>query len=116
MNLDEVRTELLARKAEIEARVERTHRHTHQKQEAVSPNFSEQIKQTENDSLIMALEQEGMQELAAIRHALTRLEVGTYFCCSQCGLEIGEARLKAIPYTDRCINCADDTPGSQRQN
>ena len=106
MNLEEVKASLLATKAELEARVERTHKHTFQKEEPVSANFNEQIKQTENDALVRALEQEGLDELRQINNALKRLDDGEYTSCSSCGEEIGEQRLLAIPYTDLCIDCA----------
>ena len=106
MNLEEVKANLLANKAELEARVERTHKHTFQKDEPVSANFNEQIKQTENDALVRALEQEGLDELRQINNALKRLDEGEYTSCSSCGEEIGEQRLLAIPYTDLCIDCA----------
>lgn len=106
MNLEEVKASLLAAKAELEARVERTHKHTFLKDEPVSANFSEQIKQTENDALVRALEQEGLDELRQINNALQRLEEDEYTSCSSCGGDIGEQRLLAIPYTDLCIDCA----------
>ena len=106
MNLEEVRASLLASKAELEARVERTHKHTYHKDEPVSANFNEQVKQTENDQLVRALEQEGMEELRQINRALKRLEENEYTTCSSCGADIGAQRLQAIPYTDLCIDCA----------
>lgn len=109
MNLEEVKTNLLATKAELEARVERTHKHTFQKEEPVSANFNEQIKQTENDELVRALEQEAREELRQIDNALKRLEEGEYTSCSSCGEAIGEQRLLAIPYTDLCIDCASSS-------
>jgi RNA polymerase-binding protein DksA len=106
MNLDEVKASLLANKAEIESRLERTHKHIYQREEPVSANFNEQIKQTENDQLVQALEQEGKEELRQINNALKRLAAGEYRVCAGCGEDIGEQRLKAIPYTDHCIRCA----------
>lgn len=106
MNLEVVKANLLASKAELEARVERAHKHTFQREEPVSANFSEQIKQTENDELVRALEQEGLEELRQIDKALKRLEEGEYLACSSCGQNIGEQRLIAVPYTDLCIQCA----------
>ncbi len=106
MNLKEVKANLLEKKSEIGSRLERTHRHIFQKEEPVSANFNEQIKQTENDELVRALEQEGRQELRQINNALQRLENEEYTICSSCGGEIGEQRLLAIPYTDLCIECA----------
>jgi RNA polymerase-binding transcription factor DksA len=44
--------------------------------------------------------------LADVEAALGRIEAGTFGRCTQCGREIEAARLKAIPYTPRCIACA----------
>jgi RNA polymerase-binding transcription factor DksA len=38
--------------------------------------------------------------------ALDRIENGTFGKCEQCGHDIGEARLQAVPYTRYCVNCA----------
>ena len=88
LDLKRARAELLAAKSEIESRLERTHRHIYEKDEPVSANFNEQIKQTENDSLVMALEQEGQGELLQIEHAIKRLDAGEYLLCEGCGEEI----------------------------
>ena len=106
MNLEQIKSELLSAKDEIESRLERTHKHIYHKDEPVSANFSEQIKQTENESLVRALEKEGQEELKQITKALQRLDTGDYLNCSVCGKEIGDQRLQAIPYTDQCIICA----------
>lgn len=106
MNLDQVKTNLLDKKAEIESRLQRTHKHIFEKEEPVSANFNEQIKETENDELVRALELEGREELRQINKALQRLEQDEYSVCSGCGADIGEERLLAIPYTDLCIVCA----------
>lgn len=39
--------------------------------------------------------------------ALRRLDEGTYGVCEDCGGEIGEARLKALPFARRCIACQE---------
>lgn len=107
MDIEQIKKELQERKAELESRLERTHKHIYQKDAPVSANFNEQIKETENDQLVMALEADGIEELAQISRALKRIDDGEYLECARCGNDIGEARLEAIPYTDRCINCAD---------
>jgi len=40
-----------------------------------------------------------------IRHALARIEAGTYGLCESCGLVISEARLKAKPSVSLCVPC-----------
>ena len=106
MDLNKVKEDLLARRQDIQARVERTHKHLFNRDEPVSTNFAEQIKQRENDELVNALDMEGREELQAIQHALERIESGDYPYCERCGEKIAEERLKAIPYTDKCIKCA----------
>lgn len=106
MNTEQARNKLLAMKAELEARLSRTHKHIYNKDAPVSAKFSEQVKETENDELVYALDQEGQSELNQVNHALQRLDEGNYFTCSKCGEAIAEARLEAIPFTEFCIKCA----------
>ncbi|PCJ27114.1 MAG: hypothetical protein COA96_04155 [SAR86 cluster bacterium] len=108
MDIDSIVKELNIRKTELEARLERTHKHIYQKEQPVSANFNEQVKETENDGLVMVLEAEGVEELAQVNRALRRISDDTYQGCVKCGSPIGEDRLKAIPYTDSCISCAAD--------
>lgn len=41
-----------------------------------------------------------------VAHALDRIENGTFGKCEQCGQDIGEGRLEALPYTRYCVECA----------
>jgi DnaK suppressor protein len=40
-----------------------------------------------------------------IDEALTRLAEGTYGLCAECGVEISEKRLAAVPFAKLCVNC-----------
>jgi DnaK suppressor protein len=40
-----------------------------------------------------------------IDEALIRLDEGAYGICSDCGVEISEKRLKAVPFARRCVAC-----------
>jgi DnaK suppressor protein len=42
-----------------------------------------------------------------IDEALARLEEGTYGLCSDCGIEITEKRLLAVPFARRCVACQE---------
>lgn len=42
-----------------------------------------------------------------IDEAIARLEEGTYGLCSDCGVEISEKRLKAVPFARRCVACQE---------
>jgi DnaK suppressor protein len=50
--------------------------------------------------------------------ALDRIEQGTFGKCQQCGKDIAEGRLQALPYVRYCVDCAqsaeaDGEPGFQ---
>jgi RNA polymerase-binding protein DksA len=51
------------------------------------------------------LEENSGRMLAAIDEALKRLEEGTFGTCARCGQPIAEARLEAMPYATKCIDC-----------
>jgi DnaK suppressor protein len=51
------------------------------------------------------LEENAEAVLAAIDAALSRMDAGTYGKCLSCGTEIAPARLEAIPWATRCIDC-----------
>lgn len=40
--------------------------------------------------------------------ALDRLEQGSFGKCRQCGRDIAEDRLQAVPYTPYCVECAQN--------
>jgi len=47
-----------------------------------------------------------LEEIAQIREALARIEAGRYGFCTDCGEEIAEARLQALPNATKCMDCA----------
>ena len=54
-----------------------------------------------------ALEEHELHELATIDAALARIQAGTYGECTDCGIDIPEARLNVAPEALRCINCQE---------
>lgn len=47
------------------------------------------------------------QKLNDIEEALRRVDQGTYGICENCGTEIGERRLQALPWARLCLACAE---------
>ena len=43
--------------------------------------------------------------LSQINRTLAKIDDGTFGVCSDCGGKIHDARLKALPWADRCITC-----------
>jgi DnaK suppressor protein len=55
----------------------------------------------------LKLKQTDAKILQAIEEALLRLDKGSYGVCRDCGENIAEARLNAIPWTRVCITCKE---------
>ena len=63
----------------------------------------------------LALIEMTSETLGQIDHALQRLEGGTYGACTQCGAEIAEARLKAVPFAALCRACQEAQESRQAE-
>ena len=59
------------------------------------------------EDIEFALIQMKSETLNKINEALRRLEEGTYGNCFECGDEIAEARLRALPFAVRCKDCEE---------
>jgi DnaK suppressor protein len=56
----------------------------------------------------LALIEMKSETLGQIDEAIRRLEAGTYGTCGNCGQEIAEARLKALPFAALCRDCQEN--------
>jgi DnaK suppressor protein len=59
------------------------------------------------EDIEFALIQMKAETLNKIDAALRRLDEGTYGDCFECGEEISEARLRALPFAVRCKDCEE---------
>ena len=59
------------------------------------------------DDIEFALIQMKSETLNKINDALSRLEQGDYGNCFECGEEIAEKRLRALPFAVRCKDCEE---------
>ncbi len=53
-------------------------------------------------------------KIKQIDDALERLDEASYGVCESCGLEIGEERLEAMPFTRLCRDCQQDQEREQK--
>ncbi len=102
--IESPREQLVAKKAELSARLDRITANLRRGYEADS---KERAKQLEDNEVVDALGNEAREEIAKISLALKRLDAGTYGTCSECGTSIDPDRLAAYPYADECIECAE---------
>jgi DnaK suppressor protein len=59
------------------------------------------------EDLEFALVQMKSETLNKVNDALSRLDQGNYGNCFECGEEIGEKRLRALPFAVRCKECEE---------
>ena len=67
------------------------------------------------EDIEFALIQMKAETLAKIDEALNRLDEGEYGYCFECGEEIAERRLRALPFAVRCKDCEAAREVAQRR-
>jgi DnaK suppressor protein len=67
------------------------------------------------DDIEFALIQMKAETLNKIDEALRRLEQGTFGNCFECGEEISERRLRALPFALRCKDCEEAREVAQQR-
>lgn len=60
----------------------------------------------QNFEVIDELDEIERKELSKIEIALKKIQNGNYGLCEECGKNISQKRLKALPYAIYCIHCA----------
>jgi len=104
---DDIRRRLEQRKEQLEQRVSRISNKLRHVEGPLNPDFAEQAVERQNEEVLGALDEAGRHELNLIRSALQRINQGEYGVCVDCGREIPLPRLKALPFTNRCVACAE---------
>lgn len=107
VDIEAVKKRLLGRRAELRNRASQAHADLRHESDPLSADFAEQATQRENDDVLGAISQSARSELSLLEAALRRLANGRYTTCATCGEPIGQERLAAVPYTDRCCACAE---------
>lgn len=67
------------------------------------------------DDIEFALIQMKSETLNRIEEALARLDEGTFGNCFECGDEIAERRLRALPFAVRCKDCEEARELAERR-
>ena len=60
-----------------------------------------------NRELMFSLSDTERQLMLEVDKALERIEDGSYGRCANCGTEIAEKRLEAVPWARHCIDCQE---------
>lgn len=65
-----------------------------------------QLLKARAEELRSRLGEGSSEELAEVMHALTKIDAGTWGRCEKCSGAIGRDRLRAVPETRSCLDCA----------
>jgi DnaK suppressor protein len=100
--LDNRRRELVA---EVQGRMRDVRNEGSKERDVLDQGESSEVDIQEDIEL--ALIQMKSETLNKIHAALRRLDEGSYGDCFECGDEISEARLRALPFAVRCKECEE---------
>jgi DnaK suppressor protein len=81
--------------------------------DVLDPAESSEINvQDEIGFALMSMKAETLNQITA---ALRRIEEGNYGDCFECGEEIAEARLRALPFAVRCRDCEQSHEATEQR-
>src|SRR5580700_7210960 len=106
--LNKVREHLLETKARLLEEMEtdlKAHREGNKDEGMDAYDLASEERDREINFILSDREQAKIKE---IDDALARFADGSYGICESCGLEIGEERLDALPFTRVCRDCQQD--------
>ncbi|MDX6409096.1 MAG: hypothetical protein QOE13_2167 [Gaiellaceae bacterium] len=115
IDVDRFREALLEERKRVEAAIQNLHDENPGtlaedagEETAYDNHLADTATETYDRELDYTLEENSEHVLAEIDAALKRIEEGTYGTCTNCGKQIAEERLEALPWATLCIDCARD--------
>ncbi len=78
------------------------------------PDPSDRATVEEERNWSLRLRDRDRKLINKLQDALARLDAGTFGLCTRCGRPIAEARLRARPMTDLCIDCKTEAERQER--
>jgi DnaK suppressor protein len=116
---NELKQMLLGRRRELQAQVQDKMRDVRATGEVtkLSEVFDagESSEADIQEDIELALIQMKSETLSRVDDALARLEQGTYGNCFDCGEEIAEKRLRALPFAVRCKDCEEARENAEQR-
>ena len=102
MDIDHFHRRLLARREELQQLLLRL---GDALDDPKSPDFSDHATESEFDEVYESQGREGLKEISAIEAAIERIANKSFGICAQCGNEISQERLDAVPHAALCRHC-----------
>jgi DnaK suppressor protein len=104
----DIRRDLIWTREQLAGRLQQlrnaaTHRH-----QPLSLDAADRAQETENDEVLVRLEQSTTEVLRQYQRAIERIDAGNYGTCEVCELPIEPERLDAVPQATDCVACAKE--------
>lgn len=106
MSLQKHKDDLIALKHEYEERIHKITDHMAHRKSGMIEHWDDQAVVATQDDMRKNLLIEAEQNLALVNQALLRIDNDAYGVCTECGEEIEEPRLDAVPYATLCMQHA----------
>ncbi len=103
---DDIRSNLLDMLEDLDGRLSKITEDVKHVDEPVSQDFAEQATEMENNEVLDSLGNITRDEMNKVKDAIARIDSGEYGLCVVCGEPIGQKRLEILPFSDKCIKCA----------
>lgn len=106
MDITKHKNDLLTLKAEYEYRINKITNHLENPQDELGHHWDDQAVAAQENDMRKNLLVEAQENLAKVNSALARIDSDRYGECFECGEEIEEGRLNAVPYATLCMKHA----------
>ncbi len=106
LTVADIRKKLLAQRRELFRQVAQTEDELLWLETDVESEAQERGQGETMVQLLDRLDERMKAEIEAIDRALVKLEAGRYGRCEQCGQDIPQSRLEALPAAPACVACA----------
>ncbi len=104
-NIEEIKTQLLQRKAELEQELPNVYKEKVTDDQV--QDTADQALTSSLESIKVALHDNELDEYNMVLRALKMIDEGTYGICSECDSPISERRLLLFPNATRCLVCQE---------
>lgn len=103
MDTAQAKEKLLAREQELLSDMRRLGEDAREAQMGGVEDPIDSVESSENKALNFRVDTIASESLRQVQAALQRIEDGTYGKCIDCGRQISDSRLEAVPWTPYCL-------------
>jgi DnaK suppressor protein len=101
------RDRLLERREGLVGQVQAAEAYSRERDAEATQDPADMAANAYTKELLMSMSTNDRQLLDSIDGALSRIEVGEYGYCDNCGEAIHEKRLEALPWAQHCVDCQE---------